>query len=51
MSDFITKEKGSFESGKAFYEFKESDVEDLLYCRKAMNIQKRVVSFYNKYIN
>ena len=48
MSDFVTKGKGSFESGKAFYEFKDKD-EDLLYCRKAMNIPKGVVSFDNQY--
>ena len=43
MSDFITKEIGSFERGKAFYEFKAGDKEDLLCCRKAIRIPGKKV--------
>ena len=43
MSDFITKRIGTFERGKAFYEFQQGDKEDLLCCRKAIRITDKKV--------
>ena len=44
MSTFVRKKTGSFEEGRAFYEFTEN--EDLPYCRKVIRMPVGKVNTY-----